>query len=92
MFCEGKGYIYGVCLGFSGIDIFGLFIILLGVCINVIYELVVLVKEILVDYGDMFIEQDLENMKSYFIKSVVCQFEIGNVKLVMLEKVSCYGW
>lgn len=71
MLCEGKGYIYGICLVFSGLDILGFFIIGSGVCINVIFEFVVLVKDILMFYFDIFSEEDLVNMKSFFLKSVV---------------------
>ena len=89
---EGKGYTYGVRSGFSGTDIPGPFTISSGVRTNVTYESAALVKEILADYGDTFTEQDLENTKSYFIKSAARQFETGNAKLAMLEKVSRYGW
>lgn len=89
---EGKGYTYGIGSGFSGSDIAGPFTISSGVRTNVTYESAALVKEILEEYPDTFTDEDLENTKSYFIKSSARQFETSGSKLNMLENISSYGW
>lgn len=89
---EGKGYTYGIGSGFSGSDIAGPFIISSGVRTNVTYESAALVKEILEQYPETFTAEDLENTKSYLIKSSARQFETSGSKLNMLANISSYGW
>ena len=89
---EGKGYTYGIRSGFSGTDIAGPFSISSGVRTNVTYESAALVKEILEQYPDTFTDEDLENTKSYLIKSSARQFETSGSKLNMLSNISSYGW
>lgn len=89
---EGKGYTYGIRSGFSGSDIAGPFTISSGVRTNVTYESAALVKQILEDYPNTFTDQDLENTKSYLIKSSARQFETSGSKLNMLANISAYGW
>lgn len=89
---EGKGYTYGIRSGFSGSDISGPFTIASGVRTNVTYEAADLVKHILEDYPGSFTEEDLDNTKSYLIKSSARQFETSGSKLNMLENISSYGW
>ena len=89
---EGKGYTYGIRSGYSGSEIPGPFTIGSGVRTNVTYESAALVKEILADYPDTFTDEDMENTRSYFIKSGARAFETAGAKLNMLEKLSAYGW
>lgn len=89
---EGKGYTYGIRSGFSGSDIAGPFTISSGVRTNVTYESAALVKQILEEYPDTFTDEDLENTKSYLIKSSARQFETSGAKLNMLENISSYSW
>jgi len=89
---EGKGYTYGIRSGFSGSDIAGPFSISSGVRTNVTYESAALVKQILEEYPNTFTDEDLENTKSYLIKSSARQFETSGSKLNMLENISSYGW
>ncbi|MDR9417083.1 MAG: pitrilysin family protein [Gracilimonas sp.] len=89
---EGKGYTYGIRSGFSGSDIAGPFTISSGVRTNVTYESANLVKQILEEYPSTFTDEDLENTKSYLIKSSARQFETSSAKLNMLENISAYGW
>lgn len=89
---EGKGYTYGIGSGFSGSDLAGPFTISSGVRTNVTYESAALVKEILEQYPETFTDQDLENTKSYLIKSSARQFETSGAKLNMLSNISAYGW
>lgn len=89
---EGKGYTYGIGSGFSGSDIAGPFTISSGVRTNVTYESAALVKEILEEYPETFTDEDLENTKSYLIKSSARQFETSGSKLNMLSNISAYGW
>ncbi|MDZ7807306.1 MAG: insulinase family protein [Gracilimonas sp.] len=89
---EGKGYTYGIRSGFSGSDIAGPFSISSGVRTNVTYESAALVKEILEEYPETFSDEDLENTKSYLIKSSARQFETSGSKLNMLSNISSYGW
>ncbi|WP_340102891.1 M16 family metallopeptidase [Rhodohalobacter sp. 8-1] len=89
---EGKGYTYGIRSRFSGSDIAGPFTISSGVRTNVTYESAALVKQILEEYPNTFTDEDLENTKSYLIKSSARQFETSGAKLNMLENISLYGW
>lgn len=89
---EGKGYTYGIRSGFSGSDIAGPFTISSGVRTNVTYESTALVKDILEKYPVTFSDEDLENTKSYLIKSSARQFETSGSKLNMLDNISSYGW
>ncbi len=89
---EGKGYTYGIGSGFSGSDISGPFVISSGVRTNVTYESAALVKEILEEYPDTFTEEDLENTKSFLLKSNARRFETLGAKLNLLENISAYGW
>jgi zinc protease len=89
---EGKGYTYGIGSGFSGSDLAGPFTISSGVRTNVTYESAALVKEILEEYPKTFTDEDLENTKSYLIKSSARQFETSGSKLNMLSNISSYGW
>lgn len=89
---EGKGYTYGIRSGFSGSDIAGPFVISSGVRTNVTYESAALVKEILEQYPDTFTEEDLENTKSFLLKSNARRFETLGAKLNLLENISAYGW
>ncbi len=89
---EGKGYTYGIGSGFSGSDIAGPFVISSGVRTNVTYESAALVKEILEQYPDTFTDEDLENTKSFLLKSNARRFETLGAKLNMLENISAYGW
>ncbi len=89
---EGKGYTYGIGSGFSGSDIPGPFSIGSGVRTNVTFESADLIRQILADYADSYSEKDLEDTKSYFIKSNARAFETAGAKLNMLEKLSRYGW
>ena len=89
---EGKGYTYGISSGFSGSDLAGPFVISSGVRTNVTYESAALIKEILEQYPETFTDEDLENTKSYLIKSSARQFETSGAKLNMLSSISAYGW
>ena len=89
---EGKGYTYGIGSGFQGNALPGPFRIFSGVRTNVTYESSALVKEILEEYPATFSEEDLENTKSYFLKSNARAFETAGAKLNMLQKLSEYGW
>jgi len=89
---EGKGYTYGIGSGFSGSDIAGPFTVSSGVRTNVTYESAALVKEILEQYPETFTEEDLENTKSYLLKSNARQFETLGSKLNLLSNISAYGW
>lgn len=89
---EGKGYTYGIRSGFSGSDIAGPFSISSGVRTNVTYESAALVKQILEEYPETFTDEDLNNTKSYLVKSSARQFETSGSKLNMLSNISAYGW
>ncbi len=89
---EGKGYTYGIRSGFDGDALPGPFSIRSGVRTNVTYESSSLVKQILEEYPQTFTEEDLENTKSYFLKSNARAFETAGAKLNMLQKLSEYGW
>ena len=89
---EGKGYTYGIGSGFRGTDLPGPFVISSGVRTNITLEAVQLIKEILEDYPDTYTSEDLENTKSYLIKSNARAFETLGAKLNILETMSTNGW
>jgi len=89
---EGKGYTYGIGSGLSGSDIAGPFTIFSSVRTNVTYESAALVKEIMEEYPKTFTEEDLENTKSFLLKSNARRFETLGSKLNLLENISSYGW
>ncbi|MEX0722462.1 MAG: pitrilysin family protein [Gracilimonas sp.] len=89
---EGKGYTYGIGSGFSGSDIAGPFTVSSGVRTNVTYESAALVKEILEQYPETFTDEDLENTKSFLLKSNARRFETLGSKLNLLSNISAYGW
>ncbi len=89
---EGKGYTYGIGSDFNGGEFPGPFSIRSGVRTNVTYESAALIKEILEQYPETFTDEDLENTRSYFMKSNARSFETPGAKLDMLEKLSAYGW
>lgn len=89
---EGKGYTYGIRSGFSGSELSGPFTISSGVRSNVTFESVSLIKEILAEYPGTFSNQDLENTKSYLLKSNARSFETLGAKLGILQTMSAHGW
>ncbi|MEX0609118.1 MAG: pitrilysin family protein [Balneolaceae bacterium] len=89
---EGKGYTYGIGSGFSGSQLPGAFTISSGVRTNVTYESADLVKEILQQYPATFSDEDLENTKSFLLKSNARRLETSGAKLNLLENMSTYNW
>ena len=87
---EGKGYTYGIRSVFEGSNNKGLFIIDSGVRSNVTYESVILIKEILDQYGKNFSKSDLDVTKDFLIKSNARAFETLSAKLNMLFNISNY--
>ncbi len=89
---EGRGYTYGIRSGFAGGPLPGPFSISSGVRTNVTYEAVDLIREILADYPSTFTEQDLDNTKSFLLKSSARAFETLGAKLGILQTMSANGW
>lgn len=89
---EGQGYTYGIRSGFGGSDIPGPFTISSGVRSNVTLEATALIRDILADYPDTFSDTDLENTKSFLLKSNARAFETPGAKLGILRTMSGYGW
>ncbi|MTI88321.1 MAG: insulinase family protein [Balneolaceae bacterium] len=89
---EGKGYTYGIRSGFSGSQLKGPFTISSGVRSNVTLESAQLVKEILEEYPSTFTDTDLENTKSFLLKSNARAFETNGAKLRVLQNMSAYDW
>ncbi|CAN5187641.1 pitrilysin family protein [soil metagenome] len=89
---ERRGYTYGIGSGFSGSDLQGPFTIGSGVRSNVTLEAVDLIREILADYPATFSDEDLENTKSFLLKSNARAFETLGAKIGILQTVSAYGW
>jgi len=89
---EGKGYTYGIRSGISAGRTRGEFAIATGVRANVTAESVQLIHDILRDYAPTYSETDLENSRSFLIRSNTRAFETANAKLGLLESMSRYGW
>lgn len=89
---EGQGYTYGIRSGFSGSTMPGPFTISSGVRSNVTFEAVNLIREILADYPETFTEEDLDNTKSYLLKSNTRAFETLWAKLGILQTMSANNW
>ncbi len=89
---EGKGYTYGISSSFAGTKSSGAFSIGSSVRTNVTLESAQLVKNILLDYGKNYNENDLETTKGFLVKSNARAFETAGAKLNMLENIGKYGW
>ncbi|MEX0662957.1 MAG: pitrilysin family protein [Balneolaceae bacterium] len=89
---EGKGYTYGIGSGFNGTNLAGPFTISSGVRSNVTFEAVDLIKNILADYPETFSDEDLENTKSFLLKSNARSFETLGAKLGILQTMSANNW
>ena len=89
---EGKGYTYGINSGFSGTNAAGPFTIASSVRTNVTLESAQTIKDILLNYGKDYSEQDLATTKSFLIKSNARAFETAGSKLGLLENISKFGW
>ena len=59
---------------------------------NVTLESLQLIKQILEDYPDTFTKGDLENTKSFLLKSNARSFETLGAKLNILQTMSTNGW
>jgi zinc protease len=88
---EGKGYTYGIGSSFSGTAIQGDFTVSSSVRSNITLEASELIKEILMNYGSTFTEQDLTITKGFQLKSKARAFETLNAKLGLLRNISSYG-
>lgn len=89
---EGRGYTYGIGSSFSGGTSAGPFTINTGVRSNITFEAVALIREILAEYGDTFTAEDLENTKSFLLKSNARAFETLGAKLNIAQTMSRYDW
>ncbi|WP_346837808.1 pitrilysin family protein [Microbulbifer sp. SAOS-129_SWC] len=89
---EGKGYTYGIRSGVSAGKSGGDFAIGTGVRANVTAESVALIHQILKDYPATYSGADLQNSRSYLIRSNARAFETASAKLGLLENMSEYGW
>ena len=89
---ETKGYTYGIRSSFAGSTNTGPFTISSGVRSNVSLESTQAIKDILMNYGKNYSEQDLETTKSFLIKSNARAFETAGAKLNILQNVSKYDW
>ena len=89
---EGKGYTYGIYSDFDGDKTTGTFTIGSSVRSNVTYEATALIKDILLNYGKDYNENDLDVTKSYMLKSGVRQFETLGAKLNILGNICNYGY
>lgn len=89
---EGKGYTYGIGPRFDGSRLPGYFTINTGVRSNITFEALELIRDIMAAYPDTFTEADLENTKSFLLKSNARAFETLSAKLNVLETISTYNW
>jgi len=87
---EAKGYTYGIRSRFSGSKIKGPFTISSGVRSNVTLASASLVKDIVVQYGPNYNQDDLDITKGFMIKSNARAFETMRSKLSMLSNISNY--
>lgn len=85
---EGKGYTYGIRSGFFGGDQVGTFTITSGIRSNVTLEAASLVRDIMAEYADTFVENDLEVTQSFFTKSQARRFESLGAKLNVLSDIA----
>ena len=63
-----------------------------GVRSNVTLESLQLIKQILEDYPDTFTEEDLENTKSFLLKSNARSFETLGAKMNILQTMITNDW
>ncbi|SHF93491.1 zinc protease [Microbulbifer donghaiensis] len=89
---EGKGYTYGIYSDIDAGKSGGDFGIASGVRANVTAESVQLIRNMLEDYAPTYSEQDLDNSRSFLIRSNTRAFETASAKLGLLENMSRYDW
>ena len=85
---EGKGYTYGIGSGFVATPDYGYFNIGTNVRTNVTYESLVLIRDIMKNYGKDFSDADLNDTQSFLIKSNARAFETHQAKLAMLQNIN----
>lgn len=87
-----KGYTYGIRSGFNGSKDRGSFGIRSSVRSNVTNESLVLIRDIVGNYGPDFTDDDLAIMKGALLRGQALETETLAAKLSMLGEISSYGY
>ena len=85
-----NGYTYGARSGFAGTLLPGPFTVSTSVRANVTLESMVLIKDILENYGETYSEVDLLETKNAMIRSNFVNLETPNAQLGMLQDIGGY--
>jgi zinc protease len=89
---EQRGYTYGINSSFNGTDIPGPFQIGSSVRANVTLEALQAIKQIVERHGPDFDDADLEETRSFLLRSNAGAFETGGAKLGLLSDMSAFGF
>ena len=87
-----NGYTYGIGSFFSGQKTRGAFSVFSSVRSNVTYEALVLIRDILKNYGPEFTQDKLDTMKSAILKGQALEGETSGAKLGALGNISQFGY
>ena len=87
-----KGYTYGIRSRFSGRKDRGTFDISSSVRSNVTLESLLLIRDIVTNYGPNFTAEDLTILKSALLRGQALQNESLSAKLGVVQSISTYGY
>ena len=87
-----KGYTYGIGSGFNGSVERGTFNVNTSVRTNVTLESLILIRDIVNNYGPDFSQEDLDAMKGALLRGQALKNETLSDKLRMVSEISAYGY
>jgi len=87
-----KGYTYGVRSSFNGGEERGTFSVGSSVRSNVTLESLVLIRDIVKNYGPGFTDEDLATMKEALLRGQALKNETLSDKLNMVSEIGAYGY
>jgi len=87
-----KGYTYGVRSSFNGGEDRGTFGVNSSVRSNVTLESLVIIRDIVNNYGPKFTDENLATMKEALLRGQALKSETLSDKLNMVSEISAYGY
>lgn len=86
-----KGYTYGIRSRFLGLEDRGAFVVTSSVRTNVTLEALVLIRDIVADYGPGFTQARLDALKSSLLRRQALETQTQAAKLGLLADIAVYG-
>ena len=87
-----NGYTYGIGSRFNGLVDRGTFNVFSSVRTNVTLESLLLIRDIISDYGNGFTQEDLDTMKSALLRGQALQNETLRAKLGLLGAIATFNY